>query len=327
MALQEEYEYAAFRCAFCNFFNPAKKLRPMAPRLPDMAMPMPSLNVQRPSSSTSESSSGNFVCAVMCVVVLSLGEWTFTFSCISQSPLFFCRLGQWDFKDETIKCSRVERAENDKRSEASEWSRLGVGCRWYGDHWEAWTDRYWEETRVDFSCHWELENPSHNHREEKREDHSSQKSYTRSCCQKQAEMNVNCQFIFFQFSDFPFSLVPHELLIDFLSLLIFSSDDFLVRKDFMRFFSCFDTATTAVKFLFWGMKFVAGRNSLWFSLNLSDWLMSRDQTFVVDCKVFWLISDFDRIWIKNIYFSEKVNLDLVAFNSILIIYFTHTQTK
>lgn len=56
MALQEEYEYAAFRCAFCNFFNPAKKLRPMAPRLPSEFAP--SVNVQRPSTS-SESSSGN----------------------------------------------------------------------------------------------------------------------------------------------------------------------------------------------------------------------------------------------------------------------------
>ena len=55
MALQEEYEYAAFRCAFCNFFNPAKKLRPLAPRLQsEMA---PKLKIQRPSTS-SESSSG-----------------------------------------------------------------------------------------------------------------------------------------------------------------------------------------------------------------------------------------------------------------------------
>lgn len=34
MALQEEYEYAAFRCAFCGAFNPSKKQRPLAPRLP-----------------------------------------------------------------------------------------------------------------------------------------------------------------------------------------------------------------------------------------------------------------------------------------------------
>lgn len=57
MALQEEYEFAAFRCAFCNFFNPAKKCRPTAPRLPiEMA---PSVNIQRPSTSDS-SNSGNF---------------------------------------------------------------------------------------------------------------------------------------------------------------------------------------------------------------------------------------------------------------------------
>ena len=54
MALQEEYEYAAFRCAFCNFFNPAKKLRPLAPRLQSE---MPSVQIQRPSTS-SESSTG-----------------------------------------------------------------------------------------------------------------------------------------------------------------------------------------------------------------------------------------------------------------------------
>lgn len=56
MALQEEYEYAAFRCAFCNFFNPAKKLRPLAPRLASEVKP--SVNIQRPSTS-SESSSGS----------------------------------------------------------------------------------------------------------------------------------------------------------------------------------------------------------------------------------------------------------------------------
>lgn len=56
MALQEEYEYAAFRCAFCNFFNPAKKLRPLAPRLPSEMTP--AVHIQRPSTSSSESSSG-----------------------------------------------------------------------------------------------------------------------------------------------------------------------------------------------------------------------------------------------------------------------------
>lgn len=54
MALQEEYEFAAFRCAFCNFFNPAKKCRPSAPRLPIELTPF--VNVQRPSTSDSSNS-------------------------------------------------------------------------------------------------------------------------------------------------------------------------------------------------------------------------------------------------------------------------------
>ncbi|KAG7282222.1 hypothetical protein CRUP_038390, partial [Coryphaenoides rupestris] len=35
MALKEEFEYMAFRCAYCYFLNPAQKTRPQAPRLPD----------------------------------------------------------------------------------------------------------------------------------------------------------------------------------------------------------------------------------------------------------------------------------------------------
>lgn len=33
MALEEEFEYLAFRCAFCATFNPARKGRPIAPAL------------------------------------------------------------------------------------------------------------------------------------------------------------------------------------------------------------------------------------------------------------------------------------------------------
>lgn len=33
MASHEDYEYSAFRCAFCSALNPARKLRPIAPRL------------------------------------------------------------------------------------------------------------------------------------------------------------------------------------------------------------------------------------------------------------------------------------------------------
>lgn len=35
MALKEEFEYLAFRCAYCYFLNPARRTRPQAPRLPE----------------------------------------------------------------------------------------------------------------------------------------------------------------------------------------------------------------------------------------------------------------------------------------------------
>uniref|UniRef100_A0A673CWU8 Endoplasmic reticulum junction formation protein lunapark n=1 Tax=Sphaeramia orbicularis TaxID=375764 RepID=A0A673CWU8_9TELE len=38
MALKEEFEYLAFRCAYCYFMNPARKTRPQAPRLQSSAM-------------------------------------------------------------------------------------------------------------------------------------------------------------------------------------------------------------------------------------------------------------------------------------------------
>ncbi|XP_048341587.1 endoplasmic reticulum junction formation protein lunapark isoform X2 [Sphaerodactylus townsendi] len=37
MALKEEFEYIAFRCAYCFFLNPARKTRPQAPRLLDFS--------------------------------------------------------------------------------------------------------------------------------------------------------------------------------------------------------------------------------------------------------------------------------------------------
>uniref|UniRef100_A0A1A8BPD8 Endoplasmic reticulum junction formation protein lunapark n=1 Tax=Nothobranchius kadleci TaxID=1051664 RepID=A0A1A8BPD8_NOTKA len=36
MALKEEFEYIAFRCAYCYSLNPARKTRPQAPRLPEV---------------------------------------------------------------------------------------------------------------------------------------------------------------------------------------------------------------------------------------------------------------------------------------------------
>ncbi|XP_038606979.1 endoplasmic reticulum junction formation protein lunapark [Tachyglossus aculeatus] len=49
MALKEEFEYIAFRCAYCFFLNPARKTRPQAPRLPDFSFEKKS-SMEGPSS-------------------------------------------------------------------------------------------------------------------------------------------------------------------------------------------------------------------------------------------------------------------------------------
>ncbi|MEJ1278260.1 lunapark ER junction formation factor [Cricetulus griseus] len=67
MALKEEFEYIAFRCAYCFFLNPARKTRPQAPRLPEFSFekrqsvegsssagPMSSESVPSPESQFSE---------------------------------------------------------------------------------------------------------------------------------------------------------------------------------------------------------------------------------------------------------------------------------
>ncbi|ERE71957.1 endoplasmic reticulum junction formation protein lunapark isoform X1 [Cricetulus griseus] len=69
MALKEEFEYIAFRCAYCFFLNPARKTRPQAPRLPEFSFekrqsvegsssagPMSSESVPSPESQFSEES-------------------------------------------------------------------------------------------------------------------------------------------------------------------------------------------------------------------------------------------------------------------------------
>lgn len=57
MAPQEDYEYAAFRCAFCGAFNAAKKQRPAAPRLPFEQAQLDKLAEQQRRSSESVSDS------------------------------------------------------------------------------------------------------------------------------------------------------------------------------------------------------------------------------------------------------------------------------
>ncbi|XP_065606350.1 endoplasmic reticulum junction formation protein lunapark isoform X2 [Cyrtonyx montezumae] len=59
MALKEEFEYVAFRCAYCFFLNPARKTRPRAPRLPDFSfekkqLPELQSETERPESREKE---------------------------------------------------------------------------------------------------------------------------------------------------------------------------------------------------------------------------------------------------------------------------------
>lgn len=59
MALQEDYEYAAFRCAFCGAYNAAKKQRPLAPKLPFEQAQLDKLKEQHGSSSSLAESDGS----------------------------------------------------------------------------------------------------------------------------------------------------------------------------------------------------------------------------------------------------------------------------
>jgi len=52
MALREEFEYIAFRCCYCYYWNPARKQRPVAPRLTAAAeRPLPATNSSDSSGS------------------------------------------------------------------------------------------------------------------------------------------------------------------------------------------------------------------------------------------------------------------------------------
>nr|XP_046260555.1 endoplasmic reticulum junction formation protein lunapark-A isoform X2 [Scatophagus argus] len=58
MALKEEFEYVAFRCAYCYFLNPARKTRPQAPRLPEVTGDLkPTSDAYLPSSGADEDDS------------------------------------------------------------------------------------------------------------------------------------------------------------------------------------------------------------------------------------------------------------------------------
>lgn len=57
MALKEEFEYLAFRCCYCYNLNPAKKQRPMAPRLEFFAPRGNNLNTDSQDSAASDDDS------------------------------------------------------------------------------------------------------------------------------------------------------------------------------------------------------------------------------------------------------------------------------
>ena len=46
MALKDEFEYLSFRCCYCSAYNPARKIRPFAPRIAASAQPV----VEEPES-------------------------------------------------------------------------------------------------------------------------------------------------------------------------------------------------------------------------------------------------------------------------------------
>lgn len=66
MALKEEFEFIAYRCAYCYFLNPARKTRPQAPRLPEFSFerrlrsgsPAPGSSEARDSAEDSDTGTG-----------------------------------------------------------------------------------------------------------------------------------------------------------------------------------------------------------------------------------------------------------------------------
>lgn len=55
MALREEFEYIAFRCCYCFYWNPARKQRPTAPRLPAGPSPLSAAATAAATASSTES--------------------------------------------------------------------------------------------------------------------------------------------------------------------------------------------------------------------------------------------------------------------------------
>ena len=58
MALREEFEFIAYRCCYCHYWNPARKQKPTAPRLEASALLRPQVVTE---SSSDEEGKGLFV--------------------------------------------------------------------------------------------------------------------------------------------------------------------------------------------------------------------------------------------------------------------------
>merc|ERR1711913_203019 len=56
MALREEFEFIAYRCCYCHYWNPARKQRPTAPRLEASALKQ-QISTESSSSEEEESES------------------------------------------------------------------------------------------------------------------------------------------------------------------------------------------------------------------------------------------------------------------------------
>jgi len=70
MALKEEFLYIAYRCCYCHYWNPARKQRPLAPRLPDRpTSSTPSLSSDVSTVSSSFSSHVSSVVSTQCKVL------------------------------------------------------------------------------------------------------------------------------------------------------------------------------------------------------------------------------------------------------------------
>lgn len=144
MALKEEFEFIAYRCAYCHYWNPARKQRPQAPRLP---LP-PKMNVP---SSSSESSDGKLPldCApTYHLTVSSFSRWIQEWhrepkSCSNneRSPRKAFRQRLWESKK---RCAKGEPCwkRNRKRNKISRGQR---GPWLNGSEWPVWPGRSWSQ--------------------------------------------------------------------------------------------------------------------------------------------------------------------------------------